>query len=159
TIQSLALEDVSERWPEAAAPACEGVSAVVRRGEWLVVTGPAGSGRSTLLSALMAFLRPERRRYLLAGSDTLTVSAGAIRARISWCPQEAHLFDSTLRGNLLLARPKNDPPTGAEMHHILHRVGLGDLLDRLPDGLDTRIGSRGTWLSGGERQRVAIARA
>lgn len=159
TIQSLEMEHLSARWPEAAAPAFEDVSAVVRRGQWLVVTGPSGSGKSTLLSVLMAFLRPESGRYLLGGGDTATVSADAIRARISWCPQEAHLFDSTLRGNLLLARPKDDPPTEAEMHHILHRVGLGDLLDRLPDGLDTRIGSRGTWLSGGERQRVAIARA
>jgi ATP-binding cassette, subfamily C, bacterial CydCD len=81
-----------------------------------------------------------------------------VRRRIAWCPQEAHLFDSTLRGNLRLAREGEDAPDDEEMVAALRRVGLGELLTGLPRGLDTPIGPGGAFLSGGQRQRVAVAR-
>ena len=95
-----------------------------------------------------------------------------LSGRAAWCPQEAHLFDSTIRGNLLLARPEPVPEPGAastagdphaagaeeQMRTALDAVGLGPLLARLEDGLDTRIGPGGAFLSGGERQRLAVAR-
>jgi ATP-binding cassette subfamily C protein CydCD len=69
------------------------------------------------------------------------------------------VFDSTIRGNLLIGRPRDDAPADAELVAVLHRAGLGELLGELPDGLATRVGSAGRALSGGERQRLAIARA
>jgi len=83
-----------------------------------------------------------------------------VTGRAAWCPQEAHLFDSTLRGNLLLGRPATEGPdtAGAEMAAALAAVGLSGLVSRLPAGLDTRIGPGGSFLSGGERQRLAVAR-
>ncbi|NUS35631.1 MAG: ATP-binding cassette domain-containing protein, partial [Pseudarthrobacter sp.] len=87
-----------------------------------------------------------------------------------WCPQEAHLFDSTIRGNLLLGRPGGEGPArsvpdggpeggqDAELETVLAAVGLAPLVRRLPAGLDTRIGPGGAFLSGGERQRLAVAR-
>ncbi|TPX04648.1 ATP-binding cassette domain-containing protein, partial [Schumannella luteola] len=77
----------------------------------------------------------------------------------AWCPQEAHVFDSTVRGNLLIGRRRDDAPDDAELAEVLGRVGLGELLRSLPDGLSTRVGQAGRALSGGERQRLAIARA
>nr|WP_244915888.1 ATP-binding cassette domain-containing protein [Kocuria rosea] len=74
-------------------------------------------------------------------------------------PQEAHLFDSTIRGNLLLARGKNDRPTDEDMHEVLTRVGLDSFMGGLPQGLDTPVGPSGGSLSGGQRQRIAVARA
>lgn len=107
---------------------------------------------------LQAFLRPTAGRYLLDERDTDSIPVEEIRRRIAWCPQEAHLFDSSLRANLLLARSRDDAPAERDMIGVLEQVGLAPLLTDLPDGLDTRIGSRGSHLSGGQRQRVAIAR-
>lgn len=134
------------------------LDARVGRGEWLVVTGPSGSGKSTLLAVLLGFLRPSAGRYFLNGRDTMTMSPEMIRQRIAWCPQEAHLFDSSLRANLLLARSRDDAPSIDELNQVLARVGLGELLADLPEGLETRIGPQGSFLSGGQRQRVAVAR-
>ncbi|MGI8405988.1 MAG: ATP-binding cassette domain-containing protein [Thermomicrobiales bacterium] len=88
----------------------------------------------------------------------MTMSPEMIRKRIAWCPQEAHLFDPSLRANLLLARSRGDAPSIDELNQVLARVGLGELLADLPDGLETRIGPQGSFLSGGQRQRVAVAR-
>jgi ATP-binding cassette subfamily C protein CydCD len=86
-----------------------------------------------------------------------------VTGRAAWCPQEAHLFDSTIRGNLLLGKPASGTTddkqqADARLLDVLASVGLGGLLERLPAGLDTRIGPGGAFLSGGERQRLAVAR-
>lgn len=125
-------------------PLIEQLSFELPVGSWLTVSGPSGAGKSTLLAVLMGYLEP------LSGSC-------AVSGRIAWCPQEAHLFDSTVRGNLALARQL--PPTEGEMLEALGRVGLGPLLAELPLGLDTRIGAAGSQLSGGQQQRLAVARA
>ncbi|ERG65133.1 hypothetical protein L332_11870 [Agrococcus pavilionensis RW1] len=83
----------------------------------------------------------------------------AWRSRVSWCPQDAYVFDSTLRGNLLLARTRDDAPDDAAMREALEQAGLARLVDSLGEGLDTRVGAGGSALSGGERQRLAVARA
>ncbi|TWD55975.1 ATP-binding cassette subfamily C protein CydCD [Arthrobacter sp. AG367] len=143
----LELVDLAAAWP-GDVPVFSGVFAVAGPGRWLAVTGPSGSGKSTLLSVLLGFLPPAAGRALVTG-------------RAAWCPQEAHLFDSTIRGNLMLGRPSgNGAPTLAddELESVLAAVGLAGLVARLPAGLDTRIGPGGAFLSGGERQRLAVAR-
>ncbi|MDQ0679035.1 ATP-binding cassette subfamily C protein CydCD [Arthrobacter pascens] len=148
------LENVEAAWP-GGAPVFSGLSASAGPGRWLAVTGPSGVGKSTLLSVLLGFL---------------PASGGSVRVTgpAAWCPQEAHLFDSTLRGNLLLGRPvpggRADPGSvtagtvEAGLDAALAAVGLSGLVSRLPAGLDTRIGPGGSFLSGGERQRLAVAR-
>ncbi|SDS34405.1 ATP-binding cassette domain-containing protein [Agrococcus carbonis] len=83
----------------------------------------------------------------------------AWRSTVAWCPQDAYVFDSTLRGNLLLARSRADAPDEATMRDALAQAGLAPLLGTLAEGLDTRVGAGGSALSGGERQRLAVARA
>src|SRR5699024_4073223 len=78
---------------------------------------------------------------------------------VAWYPQEAYLFDSTLRGNLALARDPQHRPSEAELLAVLDTVGLSDWLAHTPNGLDTRLGPSGHFISGGQRQRVAVARA
>jgi len=156
-IDTIALDGLAAGWP-GAEPAFHGLNASVSRGDWLVVEGPSGSGKSTLLATLLGYLAPASGSLLINGVPSSQLDLSAARARIAWCPQEGHLFDSTLRANLLLARAHDDKPTDASLIAALRSVGLGDLLSSLPLGLDTRIGSEGASLSGGQRQRVAVAR-
>ncbi|MBQ1442470.1 MAG: thiol reductant ABC exporter subunit CydC [Renibacterium sp.] len=115
-------------------------------GDWLTVTGPSGSGKSTFLATLMGFTP------VLGGRL-------AVNGKLAWCPQEAHLFNSSLRGNLALARAKADAPSAEEMTRVLTEVGLGEWLGGLSRGLDTPLGVAGGLVSGGQRQRIAVARA
>jgi ATP-binding cassette subfamily C protein CydCD len=157
-ITSLSVVDLAARWPEMTTDVFTGLTAETAPGHWLTVTGPSGSGKSTLLAVLQAFLRPSVGTVLLNDRNIGEIAAQDIRRHIAWCPQEAHLFDSSLQANLLLARARDDAPSESEMIGALDQVGLGPLLADLPEGLETRIGSRGSHLSGGQRQRVAIAR-
>ncbi|MFF2317063.1 thiol reductant ABC exporter subunit CydD [Arthrobacter sp. NPDC058097] len=144
------LDGLSAAWPGGGA-VFSGLSAVAEPGRWLAVTGPSGAGKSTLLAVMLGFL-PARE-----GSIAVTGTA-------AWCPQEAHLFDSTVRGNLVLGSPRQESGAGSSaeteqaMREALEAVGLAPLLARLEEGLDTRIGPGGAFLSGGERQRLAVAR-
>ncbi|WP_240691747.1 thiol reductant ABC exporter subunit CydD [Arthrobacter sp. CAU 1506] len=153
-VDELELRDASYRYPGAAQDAFAGVDLRVQRGQWLAVTGPSGSGKSTLLGVLLGFLPLASGQYLVNGAASV-----APRSAIAWMPQEAHLFNSTVRANLLLARPPEEAPTEEQLRSALAAVGLGDFLAGLPDGLQTRIGPGGHFLSGGQRQRLAVARA
>ncbi|QCB98113.1 thiol reductant ABC exporter subunit CydD [Arthrobacter sp. PAMC25564] len=150
------LLDLAAAWP-GGPPVFTGLTAAAEPGRWLSVTGASGSGKSTLLAVVLGFLPAASGRILLSG-------------RAAWCPQEAHLFDSTIRGNLMLGLPgpESAGPGGvagaarasseARMREALAAVGLGPLIEGLEGGLDTRIGPGGAFLSGGERQRLAVAR-
>jgi ATP-binding cassette subfamily C protein CydCD len=157
-VDEISLRDVAARWPDSDDDVFSGLTARVGTGEWLVVSGPSGSGKSTLLTMLLGYLHPTAGRYLVDGHDSRILDGAALRRHIAWAPQEGHLFDSTLRANLLLARARDDAPSEEEMFDVLRRVGLGTFVATLPRGLDTRVGSEGAQLSGGQRQRVAVAR-
>jgi len=159
SIAGIRLDGISARWPDTPTRVFSGLEARVEPGRWLVVDGPSGSGKTTLLTLLLGAIRADSGRILVDGVPLTDLNPDEWRSRVAWCPQEAHVFDSTIRGNLLLARPRTDPVSDAEMERVLARVGLGPLLDRLPEGLDARVGASGGSLSGGERQRLAVARA
>lgn len=164
-LQSLELDQVSVTWT-GSTPVVEQISVRVERGGWLAITGPSGSGKSSLLAVLLGLVRPSEGVLRLRDGAGAVVepwaepkSAAPLLGRITWCPQEAHLFDSSLRNNLSLGRAADDPATDAELHGALHGVGLGAWFEQQAQGLDTRIGSGGHRLSGGQRQRLAVARA
>lgn len=162
----LDLRDVTARYPGTGSDIFTGVDLTGRRGQLSVVTGPSGSGKSTLLAVLLGFLRPRSGDYSLIAAAPDSVSdreamprPGQALQHVAWCPQDAALFDSTLRANLALARHPEDRPDEQEMDSALRTVGLGPWLEAAPRGLDTRVGPAGHHLSGGQRQRVAVARA
>ncbi|WP_082591538.1 thiol reductant ABC exporter subunit CydC [Terrabacter sp. Soil810] len=128
----------------------------VPAGSRVAVTGPNGSGKSTLLAVLARHLDPSGGTYLLGGTDVLHRPLEETRGHIAVVDDETHVFATTLRNNLTLARPDADD---AEVGRALRAAGLTDLLEGLPDGLDTTLGSSGRGLSGGERARLGIARA
>lgn len=158
-VGELALHEVSIRYPGAARPAVAAVSAEVSRGGWLVLDGPSGSGKSTLLSAVMGALPVASGRIEADRMPLTTLRERAWRERVAWCPQDAYVFDSTLRGNLLLARARADAVDDDALRAVLRQAGLTALLRALDDDLDARVGPGGSALSGGERQRLAVARA
>ncbi|WP_165968794.1 thiol reductant ABC exporter subunit CydC [Arthrobacter crusticola] len=155
-IRSLALQDAAVAYGQGE-PVVSGVSLTLEPGRWTALTGPSGSGKSTLIGALLGFL-PLRSGSLLVNGSGAAAGDPSLR-RIAWCPQESHLFNSTLRANLQLARNDGTPIPEAELTRVLHAVGLGPFLDGLEEGLDARVGAGGTRLSGGQRQRLAVARA
>ncbi|WP_256220978.1 thiol reductant ABC exporter subunit CydC [Microbacterium sp. AR7-10] len=158
-VTHLALEAVTVSYPGAAAPAVSDVTAEVDRGRWLVLDGPSGSGKSTLLSAMMGALPVASGEITADRLPITTFDERAWRSRVAWCPQDAYVFDSTLRGNLLLARDRDDAPDDDALRGVLAHAGLADLLGALGGDLDARVGPGGSALSGGERQRLAVARA
>lgn len=158
-VRQVALERVTVRYPGTARPAVAGVTGKADRGRWLVLDGPSGSGKSTVLSAIMGALPVETGEIRADDRPLTALEERAWRDRVAWCPQDAYVFDSTLRGNLRLARAADDAPDDRDMHDALERAGLGVLMGSLADGLDTRVGAGGSALSGGERQRLAVARA
>jgi len=157
--------------PTRSAPvALEGVTArygsdrpVLRRfdlhldpGARVALVGPSGSGKTTVTSLLLRFLDPESGRVTIAGRDIREFRQEDVRATFALAGQDAHLFDTTIRANLLLARPE---ATEAEVWDALRRSRIDAWVATLPDGLDTLVGAEGAELSGGQRQRLVLARA
>ena len=153
---SLTATGVSVRWPAADHDAVTGAHVHLGERRAALLTGPSGAGKSTLLAAVMRDLDPSAGRITIDGTDTRTVTADDVHARIAWCGPETHLFDSSLRQNLSLARPS---ATDEDLTEALRTANLGSWLAALPDGLDTALGAHGTDVSGGERQRLGVARA
>lgn len=154
--RAMSADGLAVRWPGARCDAVHDVTFAVAPGRRLALTGPSGSGKSTVLAALMRTLDPSAGAIHADGIDTRRCTGDDVRSRIAWCGPHTHLFDSTLRENLRLARPDADD---AELVEGLRQVRLGDWYDALPNGLDTRLGAHGTTVSGGERQRLGLARA
>lgn len=156
TAPALSLQDAAARWPGMDHPVFTDLNMNARAGSWTAVTGPSGSGKSTVLATVLGFLPLESGRVLASGE---VLEGEQLRGYAAWCPQAAHIFESTLEGNLMLARDRSDRPSEEELIEVLRRVGLGEWFDALPQGLRTPVGAGGSFLSGGQRQRLAVARA
>ncbi|MFF9175583.1 thiol reductant ABC exporter subunit CydD [Streptomyces sp. NPDC014793] len=152
----LVVRDLTARHPGQRRDALTGLDLTLERGRRIAVVGASGSGKTTLAQVLLRFLDAGAGSYTLAGVDAYALDGDDVRRLVGLCAQDAHLFDSTVRENLLLARKEADE---ADLRDALSRARLLDWVDGLPDGLDTLVGEHGARLSGGQRQRLALARA
>ncbi|WP_228772048.1 ABC transporter ATP-binding protein [Actinokineospora iranica] len=124
-------------------------------GQMVALVGSSGAGKSTIAQLAPRLYDVDSGAIRLAGVDVRELSADSIRDTLGMVTQDGHLFHESIRANLLLAQPD---ATEDELWDVLRRARLADLVQSLPDGLDTIVGERGYRLSGGERQRLTIAR-
>lgn len=153
----LFLEQVSFKYPEKTTFAIQDVNLSVKSGEMVAIVGPSGAGKTSLVDLILGLLSPSEGKILLSGVEP-SVALRAYEGSVAYVPQDIEIMDGTVRTNVCLGYDEskfNDE----EIRSVLDKVGLLDFLDKLPNGIDTNVGERGSRFSGGQRQRLGIARA
>lgn len=153
---TLRFEGVHFSWEMGRPKVFNGLTLDIPAGARVALLGPSGIGKSTLAALALRLAVPNAGRILLGGIDIATLAATDLRSRIGWLSQATHLFDDTIRANLLLARPDADD---AALWATLEQARIADAVRALPDGLDAYPGEQGSRFSGGQGRRLALARA
>ena len=153
---TIRFEHVGFRYAADLPPAVVDLTCRIRAGETVALVGASGAGKSTTAHLLMRYWDPETGRITIGGRDLRDIPLRALRDLITFVPQDTYLFHGTLRDNLRLGRPD---ATDDELLASATAARAQEIIDALPDGIDTIVGERGASLSGGQRQRIAIARA
>ena len=153
--KAIELRGVTYRYPGSATSALRDVSLSIPAGRVTALVGSSGAGKSTIADVVLLLLIPESGHLVVDGVPLSTERRDAWRASVGYVPQETHLFHDTIRENVRWVVPT---ASDDEVLEALRMAGASELLARLPEGLDTLVGDRGTLVSGGERQRLALAR-
>ena len=153
---ALALEGVHMRYGPEEPVVLADAELRIEPGERVALVGPSGVGKTTLGELLVRFLDPTAGRVTLDGIDVRDLTQADLRRAVLICGQDAHLFNTSVRENLRIARRE---ATEDEFWDVLRTVELDGFVATLPDGLDTLVGQQGELVSGGQRRRLALARA
>ena len=153
---AVSLRGVGYAYPEQSTPALRDITLDLQPGQTLGLVGPTGCGKSTLLRILLRQLTPQSGSVRWSGHALAEYKLHALRAAISWVPQESFLFSASIADNIALAKPD---ATRAQVEHAASLAAIHDDILKFPQGYETQVGEKGITLSGGQRQRVAIARA
>ena len=149
------LKGVRFRYPEAGRFAVDGISLEIQPGQKIAFVGPSGGGKTTTASLIARFFDVTEGAITLGGVDIRHIRKKDLMDRISFVFQDSRLLKTSIFENVRLGRPD---ASREEVLEALHKAQCDDILAKLPEGIDTVIGTQGTYLSGGEQQRVAIAR-
>ena len=152
---ALRFEGVRFRWAPDRPDLFDGLTLDVAQGARVAILGPSGCGKSTLAALLLRVASPQVGRITLGGADLSSLAAADLRSRFGWLSQSTHLFDDTIRANLLIGRPDADEPA---LWRALDAAEVGEFVRSLPQGLDTWLGEGGARVSGGQGRRIALAR-
>lgn len=153
---TVTFENVTVVYPGKDAPTLKSFSLEIKQGERVALVGQSGSGKTTLVNLIARFLEPSEGRILIDGQDISKVSHRSLRRQMAFVTQDVVLFDSTLKDNLTYGLGN---VTECDIQKALEVASLTELVQALPEGLETRVGEGGNMLSGGQKQRVSIARA
>ena len=152
---SIRLESVHFRWAADRPWVLKGLTLDIPAGARVAILGPSGTGKSSLAALLLRAASPQAGRILLGGEDITTLRPDSVRTKMAWLSQATHLFDDTIRANLLLGRPDASED---DLWKALDQAAVSDVVRALPEGLDTWVGEGGLRLSGGQGRRIALAR-
>ncbi|MBV1838345.1 thiol reductant ABC exporter subunit CydC [Acetobacter estunensis] len=148
-------DHVGFRWREDRPWVYEDFSLDIPVGSRVALLGPSGAGKSTLAALLLKAVYPQKGRILLGGVDIAALPDEWVRRHVAWLSQATHLFDDTIRNNLLLGTPEASEEA---LWTALDEAAIGDFVRTLPDGLNTWLGEGGVKVSGGQGRRIALAR-
>jgi|GEM_PF-695725 len=154
---SLRFDSVRYRYPGASKDSLQGVSTTLNNGELICLAGPSGAGKSTFADLILGLIKPSEGSVY---ADQIDIHENLQKwwPTIGYVPQTVIVTDESLRDNIVFER-RGDPRETENVMQACQLAQLTSLVETLPDGIDTRMGERGTWVSGGQRQRVGIARA
>lgn len=152
----ISFSDVEFCYPDSGHPVLEHLNLHIKQGETIAFVGPSGAGKSTILNMVIGFSKPSGGRILIDGNDITKLNLNSYRKYIAVVPQTSILFSGTIRDNITYGL---DDISDEQLQQVLLASNLKEMIDVLPDGLDTRIQEHGGNLSGGQRQRISIARA
>ena len=153
---NITFEHVNFRFKDSDKPVINDLTLRIKKGETVAFVGQSGAGKSTLINLVIGFLRPQSGKILIDGNDLEEINLRSYRKHIAVVPQTPILFTGTLRENITYGF---DDVSEEFLHQVLAASNLEELVDSLPEGLDTMIAEHGANLSGGQKQRVSIARA
>ena len=153
---SLELKNVSYRYQDATRDAVNGVSLKIGSGEHVALVGPSGSGKTTLAELMVRFFDVSEGEILIGGVNVREMSSKALMEQVSFVFQDSRLIKKSILENVRMSKPE---ATEEEVLKALHKAQCMDIIEKLPNGIHTVIGEKGTYLSGGEQQRITIARA
>ena len=152
----IVVDDIGFTYPDAAQPALTGASVTIEPGSSIGVIGPSGGGKSTFAQLVLGVRAPTSGSITADGTELAEIARDDWTRLVAAVPQEARLIEGTIADNVRFFRPGLDE---SAIRHALDLAGFLDDVDRMPDGLSTKVGARGIGVSGGQRQRIAIARA
>lgn len=150
------LKHVTFTYPGSVSPALKDVSFVIPQGSTVALVGPSGGGKTTAASLIPRFWDPQEGQVLVGGVDVKRLPSQQLMEQVAFVFQDTRLFKTSLLENIRAARPG---ATEQEVLKAAHLAQCDDILKKFPNGLNTMVGSKGTYLSGGECQRIALARA
>ncbi len=153
---SIELEHVSYRYKDATRDAVSDISLSIRPGEHVALVGPSGSGKTTLAELLVRFFDVSEGKISIGGVDIKDMSSSELMGQVSFVFQDSRLIKTSILENVRMGRPS---ATEEEVLAALEKAQCMDIINKLPNGIHTILGEKGTYLSGGEQQRITIARA
>ncbi len=153
----ITIRDLHYQYPNSEEQALNGLSLEIPKGRAVAFVGPSGAGKTTIVDVLLGLLEPQKGEILVDGENIFD-SISAWQRNIGYIPQFIYLSDDTMRRNIAFGLP-DDKISDENINRAVQQAQLQELVDRLPNGIDTVIGERGARLSGGQRQRIGIARA
>jgi len=156
---SLRFEHVTVYYEHKHKPALFDLQFTIAQGEKMLVIGPVGSGKTTLVKTALGLLEPRTGHVVFDGISVREIEEGARRGLIGYVPQDPLLFSGTIRENILFGCRESQTMADEELERLIEMARLREEIAAFPDGLDTKLGQRGTSVSGGQKQRIAIARA
>lgn len=150
------FENVEYQYPNGKKKVLNGLNLQINKGETIAFVGESGAGKSTILNLIIGFVLPSKGKVYLDGNDISQIDLRSYRKYLAVVPQNTILFSGTIRDNITYGMSDISEEM---LNKAIEAANLSDLIEELPDGLDTWIGENGGKLSGGQRQRIAIARA